>query len=483
MTPSPMNAPLPSRSLLADAFRNAFALSILVLVSLPAASQETAAEPALPAEPAEQIEPAEPSERIPARLWEEGDPGAAGSNDLVTVPGLYRAWLELPSGHELGFNLEIDFRRDAQRRPIYPIAVINGIDASPAVLEPQGPEGEARTGLVIGFADTDARIEAEIQQGGQMISGEMIYSRDANGEPVEYRLPFRAAYGDFRRYDTPEPEGPEDPPTLATDWRVTFESRQGPAAMSVRLLPDGRHVQGTISTPTGDDGVLVGTFYDGRLRLSRFTGASGLLYDATLQPDGSLAGTFHSLGHHTETFTASPARDAVLPDLFTQTRWLEGVTPADLAFRDTAGSMTRLGELAPGPALLYVFGTWCHNCSDATRYLNELHERHADALPIVGIAFESPADFETQAAKVRSYAQAKGVRFPMLIAGERDKSAATETLGALDRVRAYPTFVFIDREGEPVAVHQGFIGPADPGRHAALRAGFDRRINAILGGG
>ncbi|MEO1534763.1 MAG: TlpA disulfide reductase family protein, partial [Planctomycetota bacterium] len=172
-----------------------------------------------------------------------------------------------------------------------------------------------------------------------------------------------------------------------------------------------------------------------------------------------------------------------LPDLFEQTRWLEGVSPMDLTFRDTDGAARAVGDIAQGPALLYIFGTWCHNCTDATRYLTELHAQHGSDLPIVGIAFESPDSFEAQAERVRRYAESRDVPFQLLVAGQRDKSTATETLGALDRLRAYPTFVFVDDDGDVAAVHQGFIGPADPDRHAALRDGFDQVIASLLAGG
>lgn len=414
--------------------------------------------------------------------WREATDEDTGVRDLALVPGLWRAWLELPSGHELSFNLDIDARRDHFREPVYAVAMLNGTDRTAGTLEPATDPDAPGTRLTMTFPDTAARVQAQVEPGAIKLTGEYIYERQTDAGPVEFRLAFTAINGDDRRFDTTEPAEPEPPAQLAPDWSVTFESREGPAVMSLTLLPDGRHVQGTVATPTGDDGVLFGVFHENRLRMSRFTGGSGILYDAELQPDGSLIGTFHALAHHSETFTATPTKDAALPDLFEQTRWLEGVEPAELAFRDTTGALRTIGEIAPGPAILYIFGTWCHNCADATRYLNDLHAIHGDALPIVGIAFESPDDFETQAQRVRAYAQSRGVGFTMLVAGQRDKSAATETLGALDRLRAYPTFVFVDADGAVAAVHQGFIGPADPARHASLRAAFDDTIEALLAG-
>lgn len=422
----------------------------------------------------------DPRRGVPTTAWAEATEEDQNPRDRSLTPGLWRAWLELPSGHELGFTFDVDFRRDHFRDGIYTVHLLNGTERLPGTLTPD-PETDGKR-LTFAFPETGARIEADVQPSRIKLTGEYIYERQTDAGPIEFRVPFTAANGDGRRFDTPNPTEPEDPANLPESWNVTFESRQGPAVMSIRLLPDGRHVQGTIATPTGDDGVLFGVFHDDKLRLSRFTGKGGLLYDATLQPDGSLIGTFHSLAHHSETFTATPAEDAALPDLFEQTRWLDGVSPADLAFPDTTGTVRTMGDIAPGPSLIYIFGTWCHNCTDATRYLKQLHAEHGDALPIVGIAFETPDTFEAQADRVRRYAETRDVPFPLLVAGQRSKSAATETLGALDQLRAYPTFVFVDADGNAAAVHQGFIGPADPARHAALRDAFDAQIGSILAG-
>lgn len=454
-----------------------------VLLAAAASASHAQPEAEAPAQP-EPVQPADDDPRlgVPTLDWRESLDSDRDVRDRLLTPGLWRGWITLPSEHEIGLTMDVDFRRDHFRNPLYSFTLLNGTESLKAELEQvAGPDQETPR-LRLTFPGSNAAIEASVESGGIRLLGEYIYSRNTDAGPVEYRLPFVAINGDGRRFDTPEPKEPEAPPTLEPDWRVTFESREGPAVMSLRLLPDGRHVQGTVSTPTGDDGVLFGVFHDEQLRLSRFTGGSGILYTAALQPDGSLIGTYHSLAHHSETFTATPARDAVLPDLFEQTRWLEGVSPAELAFRDPGGIERSIGELAPGPALLYVFGSWCHNCTDATRYLKEIHGRVGDELSIVGIAFEAPATFEAQAERVSRYAQSKDVPFPLLVAGQRDKSSATETLGALDRVRAYPTFVFIDASGAVTGVHQGFIGPADPERHAALRAAFDERIDALLAG-
>jgi peroxiredoxin len=412
--------------------------------------------------------------------WRPVEPRDNTFSDVTAAPGIWRGWLALPDGAELSFNFDFDFRRDADRNPIYLCHLINAHERTPAAVIPSKNPTEDPS---LGFSFGAARIEGSWGSRGVEMRGEYIYTRDGPDGPVEYRLPFRALNGDSRRFDEPDLTEPAPPAELPTRWRVSFERREGPAVATLRLLPDGRSVVGTIMTPTGDDGLLAGVFVGGRLRLSRFTGDSGILYDATLQPDGSLIGTYSSLAHHRESFTAVPDAEARLPDLFGLTRWNPGVSPAGLTFRDTTGQERRLDEFLRGPAIVYVFGTWCHNCADATAALNDLHARYADrGLSIVGLSFEADGSFEERARTVAAYRDARGVPFPLLVAGGRDKDEATRTLAALDRVRAYPTMAFIDGSGTVVGVLQGFVGPAAPQEHAALQRSVIDRVESMLAG-
>lgn len=430
--------------------------------------------------PVAQAQAPEPGVPVAPDRWRPVEARDNAFNDVTAAQGIWRGWLTLPDGAELSFNFDFDFRRDADRNPIHLCHLLNAHERTPAAVIPsKNPTEDASIGLDFG----SARIEGSWGSLGVEMRGEYIYTRDGPDGPVEYRLPFRALNGDARRFDEPDLNEPSPPVELPTLWRVTFERREGPAVATLRLLPDGRNVVGTVMTPTGDDGLLAGVFVEGRLRLSRFTGDSGILYDATLQPDGSLIGTYASLAHHRESFTAVPDAEAALPDLFGLTRWTPDVRPAGLSFRDTAGQERGLDEFIRGPAIVYVFGTWCHNCADATAALSELHASYAErGLSIVGLAFEAGGSFEERARTVAAYRDARDVPFPLLVAGGRDKDEATRTLGALDRVRTYPTMAFINASGAVVGVLQGFIGPAAPDEHAALRHSIINRVESMIAG-
>jgi hypothetical protein len=98
----------------------------------------------------------------------------------------------------------------------------------------------------------------------------------------------------------------------------------------------------------------------------------------------------------------------------------------------------------------------------------------------VGLAFELTGDFERDAEQVERYRARHGIEFPLLVAGQADKAAASKSFPLLDRVRASPTTIVRDADGRVRAVHTGYAGPATGPEHAKLRADFERLIDELL---
>ena len=60
------------------------------------------------------------------------------------------------------------------------------------------------------------------------------------------------------------------------------------------------------------------------------------------------------------------------------------------------------------------------------------------------------------------------------------KGRASEALPFLDRLRSYPTTIFLDNNGHIKAVHSGFSGPATGAAHRELRGKFAAIIEELL---
>ncbi len=311
-------------------------------------------------------------------------------------------------------------------------------------------------------------------------SGKVVFERHTG--TVELPFVIRYIERESDRFDPVPNAG--DPAPFVGRWSVDFASTDDPAVGVFEVDAD-QIATGTFLTPTGDYRYLAGRVDGDLMRLSAFDGAHALLFHARMQADGTLKGDFWSGNWHHETWTAVRDARAALPDAFTQTT-ATGVGVEDLAFRDLDGTPTRVAELLDAggaPArVLYLFGSWCPNCADAGAEMKRLKEKYDEQLTVVGLAFEQTEDFERSARQVRLYGERHGARWPVLIAGLADKSKASAELPVLDRVRAYPTTIFLNARNEIVAVHTGFNGPATGEEHRRQQRAFEKVIDGVIGG-
>jgi thiol-disulfide isomerase/thioredoxin len=395
----------------------------------------------------------------------------------------YSAWLTTPGG-PLRFGLELDLRPGAARA-----FLVNGAEriAVPRV-ELSGDQ------LLLEMPHYDARIRATLHgSGAERLTG--IWEKRRGPDSLAW-VPFGAQSLPPSIDLAAPPTGSED--VLTGRWRVRFETDPEPA---VALLEQrGTQLNGTFLTATGDYRYLSGSVHYSRRRadaadgelpgcadiveidltLSCFDGAHAFLFEARLV-DGRLHGDFHSGDWHHETWTAERDDSAALDDPFAQTRWNGTTKLAELVFPDLDGVPRNLADFAGDATLLVVFGSWCPNCHDEARLLAELDRKYrARGLRILMLAFELTGEHERDAAQVRIFQERHELELPFFLCGTADKAAATEALGLVDRVRAFPTTVFVGADGLPRAVHSGFAGPATGAEHAALVREFEQRIEALL---
>jgi thiol-disulfide isomerase/thioredoxin len=411
-----------------------------------------------------------------------GSPKSAARARAPLSPGHWRAWLDSPGG-ELPFGLELQQDKGGWRafilNPPERIAV--------ARVTLDKDKGQ----LVFDMAPYDSILRATPAADGMSLDGTWHKRRDAQ---TWVEMPFharRSSGGESRRFRADPAAAGVPAAALADRWAVTFSSDKDPAvAILATQAPD--RVTGTILTSTGDYRYLAGNLDAARLRLSCFDGAHAFLFDARLENASSatgaaavptLRGDFWSSDRWHETWVARPDPRAALADTFAQNRWNDHVTLADVRFPDLKGQMRSLADPAfAGKArILQVFGSWCPNCNDETAYLVELDRRYRSrGLSILGLAFEATGELERDTEQVRRFAAHHHVEYPVLVAGLSDKEQASKTLPLLDRVRAYPTTIFLHADGRLRAIHTGFAGPATGEEHRQLRQQFETLIEELL---
>jgi thiol-disulfide isomerase/thioredoxin len=376
--------------------------------------------------------------------------------------GPWHAWLECPGG-ELPFDLEFSSRVDG-----FHAAVLNGPERIeiPVVTWKAG-------NLTLGFDYYDSRITAKVNRSGDKLDGR--WTKRRGGSQV-VSMVFHAVAGARLRF----PVTGDVAPNVEGRWRVEFEKDRH-AAVGVFRHVRGGVVHGTFLTTLGDYRYLAGSRSGETMRLSCFDGAHAFLFAATLR-NGGLRGDFWSSDTWHETWTAKRDASATLPDAWK-------LTTADtrhlgrLRFPDLKGKPRALTDPAfAGKArILVVFGSWCPNCKDETAYMVELHRRFKRrGLSIVGLAFEHSGDRARDTRQLKTYAKRQGIEFPLLLAGLSDKRKASQVLPLLDRVRSYPTTLFLHEDGRLHSVHTGFTGPGTGVEYEKLRKRFESIIAELL---
>jgi len=382
-------------------------------------------------------------------------PGCGGSDSgdsgTTTVSGLqvgpWRATLEVPGG-ELPFGMTVQTGSDG---PI--VHLVNG--AEKAQIREVSLEGDRwRFHLPAYNSTINAALEA-----GALHGTLTLVKRDG----IEQVIPFSAVPANAAT--VPEREAPAI--DLNGRWEALFFEDYGTSQAVGEFQQGGAALTGTFLTPTGDYRYLAGHVEGRTFQLSCFDGAHAFLFKGRVEADGSLAGDFWSGTAWHETWIAERNELAELPDPESITELRDGHDRFTFDFRDVNGKRVTSGDrrFQGKVTIVAIGGSWCPNCHDAAAYLSQIYRSHSAAgLEVVGLMYEHYLDFERASTQVKHFAAKYNIDYPLLVAGYSDKSEAASTLPALSDIKAYPTLVVIDRQGEVRRIYTGFTGPGT-GRH------------------
>ncbi|HTQ79385.1 MAG TPA: TlpA disulfide reductase family protein [Thermoanaerobaculia bacterium] len=410
-------------------------------------------------------------------------PGATPGSDPFASPrvvGQWRAALGTPGG-ELPFGLRI-----TRVGPRLRAVVENGSEEAPfSSVEQKGDR------LVLRFDWYDSQITAQITPHGDKMVG--TWTRTEPGGPCQ--LPFHAVRGPDPRFPPVAATGSVRAtkllgdeaamPSVSGEWSAQFVDSDGTSPAQGEFHQEGGKVTGTFLTPLGDYRYLEGSYEAGLLRLSTFDGAHAFLFIARARADGMLQGDFWSRDRYHATWTARrvAAGQPVLPDAWREVGLTNSAGRFAFRFPDLEGhEVASTSPRFAGKVLLVnLFGSWCPNCNDEAPTLAEWYRRYHDrGLEIVGLAYEYTGDRSRDVQFVRKFAARHGITYPLLLAGTSDKKAAAKTLPDLTAVVAFPTSVFLGRDGKVRKIYSGYAGPGTGEHHQELLAELEKLLDSLL---
>lgn len=383
--------------------------------------------------------------------------GAVALSAVASPVGPWRAVLDLAGG-PLPFRIQIDRTGTGWRGRL-----CNGSKCDPFSSVRMKDDS-----LQLEIADYAATVTAVLR--ADSLIG-YYHNVGSNGPRT---IPFRAARGAWQV-------------TLGSDrlvgrWDATYYPEGGTSPRVFELRNDPVGFGGRIISSTTDYGPFSGTVVADSFAIGLFDGSFVYLLTGKLDGD-TLRGIFHA-GLRTQT-PWKAVRSTGAPHLRSPTEitTADSTEPLQFAFPDLHGRLVRNDDprFKGKVVLMEIFGSWCPTCHEATPELLRLYRRYrARGLEVVGLAFEATGDTAVDARQVRRYRDKFRLTFPLLLAGSNDTESLAAALPQLRGLTAFPTTVFLGRDGRVRRVHAGFHGLAAGPQHEQRIKEFETEIEKLL---
>lgn len=274
-------------------------------------------------------------------------------------------------------------------------------------------------------------------------------------------------------------------PELFGRWKVLFEPGTPNEEVLVGVFQqemNGR-IFGSFLSETGDYRYLHGFVANGKLHLQTYTGYWAFVVEADLNGSNEMSGVFYSGGKSSSPFKAIKDETVQLRDESNLTYLVKRDEPVLLKdLIKMNGRKTTIDFAAEKQlTLIQIMGTWCPNCLDETRLLQELQAEYGSkGLHVVALAFEVGTDTKKQRARLKNWIKSMNVTYPVYLAGTSAKDAASARFPMLNGIMSFPTALLVDQQGKIIAIHTGFSGPATGDAYTDLVKKYKQEIESAL---
>jgi thiol-disulfide isomerase/thioredoxin len=390
--------------------------------------------------------------------------------------GVWRGTIRNNSGEEVAFTLEV--KREGGG---IVGALVNGDDRT--VSTSGSFEGDT---LRLRYDFYDAELTAMIV-GDELDGG---FTRQWRKQTLPRKLrAARVTGSDDATRAASNPSNSSNPSAdISGEWVMRVGEEPKVSFWRAAFKQQGSGAKGTIIPVSGDWGEMTGSFENNQLTLNRFDGINCRVFKATLTPQGALEG-FVDFGLFDPKRKVAAERLTVenrssvasLPDPANYTRMKNPAEPFRFSFPDPDGkTISSTDERFKNKVVIVtITGSWCPNCYDEAPVLQNFYDRYRDrGLEVVALSFEYTGDTARDTKQVRAFAKHLGVTYPMLYAGSIED--AEKKLPQLSNFGAYPTTIYIDRDGLVKHIHAGFEGRATGERFTRLKAEMGALIEDLL---
>jgi len=262
-------------------------------------------------------------------------------------------------------------------------------------------------------------------------------------------------------------------------WKMTFSPDTPSMSDGVGLFKQmGDKVIGTVMSETSDYRYFEGIVDGDSLKLSSFDGAHAFMILGK-KTGSDWSGKIVFDNTYSEPWSANPDPDAELVDPFKLVKVDRGTHKP---YYDLLGAGSGKGSVDPSKyegkvLIVQLFGTWCPNSHDQTRYLVDWYKKNeAKNIAILASSYEANYSKEYGLRRLEEYRKTNSIPYDLVLGGRLSKTGAATPLPFIERIKAFPTLVIVDKEGYARYVHSYFNGPAT-GEYYKV---FDEKFNQII---
>lgn len=362
--------------------------------------------------------------------------------------GTYRAVLLLNAEN----SIELPFNFDVKYNGKKPVIIIKNADERISVDE-INIKGDS-VNFKMPVFDTEFRTVLK----GDTLIGVWInhYRKEKNS------IPFKAIYNQTNRFNFVPGKAN---PYFEGNWEVTFSPRSKDSTKAIGVfhhIEQTDYLTGTFLTETGDYRYLEGMKTGSGLYLSCFDGSHAFLFTGKKFND-TISGKFYSGSHWQEDWIAIQNPDFKLRNADEITFLKNKEDKLNFSFPNLNKKLISINDkkYESKPLIIQVMGSWCPNCMDESAYLSQVYKQfNKQGLEIIALAFERTTDIDKAIKQVTRLKDRFKIDYEILITGLTGKEKASETLSELNKISAFPTTLFLNKQHQVVKINTGFSGPA-----------------------
>jgi len=276
-----------------------------------------------------------------------------------------------------------------------------------------------------------------------------------------YEIPFSAR---LMSHDIAscDPKFKEHNNKLVYDVTFSPDSEEDRSRAIGEFYNSSNTIVGTFLTESGDYRYLEGTYTGSSLELSSFDGAHLFYFCANIENNELTHGKFYSGKHWQEDWHGFINPQAQLRDPDSLTFVQDQEEEFYFYAKNTSGDSILFdsSRFNGKVSVIQIFGSWCPNCTDESRFMKELYEQYNNrGLEIIPVAFERTTEFNAGRDAVLKQFVELELKYPPYFGGQANKVIASQVFSKLSNITSYPTTIFIDKKGKIRKIHTGFYGP------------------------